>query len=77
MTSAVMIRCQWQCQAEHRYNHQNTPNAELKFDMHRKKLLAKAAGSLEALRGISGSTWGASLMSIRKLYQAVIVPQAL
>ncbi|OGE48027.1 hypothetical protein PENARI_c033G04144 [Penicillium arizonense] len=32
---------------------------------------------LEALRGISGSTWGASLMSMRKLYQAVIVPQAL
>jgi ribonuclease HI len=49
----------------------------LKFDIHRKRLLAKAAGSLEALRGISGSTWGASLMSMRKLYQAVIVPQAL
>lgn len=50
---------------------------QLKFDTHRKKLLAKAAGSLEALRGISGSTWGASLMSMRKLYQAVVVPQAL
>jgi hypothetical protein len=50
---------------------------QLKFDIHRKKLLAKAAGSLEALRGISGSTWGVSLMSMRKLYQAVIIPQAL
>ncbi|KAJ6003542.1 hypothetical protein N7522_006234 [Penicillium canescens] len=50
---------------------------QLKLDIHRKKLLAKAAGSLEALRGISGSTWGASLMSMRKLYQAVIVLQAL
>ena len=50
---------------------------QLNFSIHRKKLLAKAAGSLEALRGISGSTWGASLMSMRKLYQAVIVPQAL
>ncbi|KAJ6078205.1 uncharacterized protein N7446_001141 [Penicillium canescens] len=50
---------------------------QLSFNVHRKKLLAKAAGSLEALRGISGSTWGVSLMSMRKLYQAVIVPQAL
>ncbi|KAJ6020305.1 hypothetical protein N7499_003588 [Penicillium canescens] len=50
---------------------------QLSFNVHRKKLMAKAAGSLEALRGISGSTWGASLMSMRKLYQAVIVPQAL
>ena len=50
---------------------------QLNFSTHRKKLLAKAAGSLEALRGISGSTWGASLLSMRRLYQAVIVPQAL
>ncbi|KAJ6176718.1 hypothetical protein N7485_003632 [Penicillium canescens] len=50
---------------------------QLNFSTHRKKLLAKANGSLEALRGISGSTWGASLMCMRKLYQAVIVPQAL
>jgi ribonuclease HI len=50
---------------------------QLSFNVHRKKLLAKAAGSLEALRGISGSTWGASLMAMRKIYQAVIIPQAL
>jgi hypothetical protein len=37
------------------------------------ELLAKVVGSLDALGGISGSTWGASLMSMRKLYQAVII----
>jgi hypothetical protein len=47
---------------------------QLNFNIHRKKLLAKAAGSLEALRGISGSTWGASLMSIR--YCCHVRPQA-
>jgi hypothetical protein len=50
---------------------------DLSFTVHRQKLLAKAAGSLEALRGIAGSTWGASLMAMRKIYQAVIIPQAL
>jgi hypothetical protein len=44
---------------------------------HRKKMLAKGAGSLEALRGISGSTWGSSLIAMRKIYQAVIIPQML
>jgi hypothetical protein len=50
---------------------------QLNFTLHRKKLLAKAAGSLEALRGTSGSTWSASLMAMRKIYQAVVIPQAL
>ncbi|OQD91721.1 hypothetical protein PENSOL_c049G05847, partial [Penicillium solitum] len=49
----------------------------LNFTTHRKKMLAKGAGSLEALRGISGSTWGSSLIAIRKVYQAVIIPQML
>jgi hypothetical protein len=49
----------------------------LEFDIHRKKLLAKANGSLEALRAITGSVWGASLMAMRKVYQAVVVPQML
>lgn len=34
----------------------------LRFDIHRKKLLAKANSSLEALRAMTGSVWGASLM---------------
>ncbi|OQD93993.1 hypothetical protein PENVUL_c163G00911 [Penicillium vulpinum] len=49
----------------------------LDFTTHRKKMLAKASGSLEALRGISGSTWGSSLIAMRKVYQGVIVPQML
>ncbi|KAJ5186134.1 hypothetical protein N7491_005997 [Penicillium cf. griseofulvum] len=49
----------------------------LNFTTHRKKMLAKGAGSLEALRGISGSTWGSSLIAMRKVYQAVIIPQML
>jgi hypothetical protein len=49
----------------------------LRFDTHRKKLLAKANGSLEALRAMTGSVWGASLMAMRKVYQAVVVPQIL
>jgi hypothetical protein len=49
----------------------------LNFTIHRKKMLAKGASSLEALRGISGSTWGSSLIAMRKVYQAVIIPQML
>jgi ribonuclease HI len=49
----------------------------LNFTTHRKKMLAKGAGSLAALRGISGSTWGSSLIAMRKIYQAVIIPQML
>jgi ribonuclease HI len=49
----------------------------LNFTTHRKRMLAKGAGSLEALRGISGSTWGSSLIAMRKVYQAVIIPQML
>jgi hypothetical protein len=43
------------------------------FTTHRKKMLAKGAGSLEALR----STRGSSLIAMRKVYQAAIVPQLL
>jgi hypothetical protein len=49
----------------------------LDFNTHRQKLLAKANGSLEALRAMTGSVWGASLMAMRKVYQAVVVPQML
>jgi exonuclease III len=49
----------------------------LNFTTHRKKMLAKGAGSLEALRGISGSTWGSSLTAMRTVYQGVIIPQVL
>jgi hypothetical protein len=49
----------------------------LDFDTHRRKLLDKANGSLEALRAMTGSVWGASLAAMRKVYQAVVVPQML
>ena len=38
---------------------------ELRFGIHRTKLSAKANSSLEALRGMTGSTWGAPLMAMR------------
>ncbi|KAJ5740914.1 hypothetical protein N7493_000786 [Penicillium malachiteum] len=41
---------------------------QLNFDTHRTELVGKATGSLEALRGISGSTWGASLTAMRMVY---------
>ncbi|KAI9043959.1 ribonuclease H family protein [Aspergillus affinis] len=49
----------------------------LSFDTHKAKALAKANGTLEALRSISGSTWGISLLSMRRIYLAVVVPQLL
>ncbi|BAE65488.1 unnamed protein product [Aspergillus oryzae RIB40] len=47
----------------------------LSFSIHRTKALAKAHGTLAALKGIAGSTWGAPLRAMRRIYQAVIVPQ--
>lgn len=49
----------------------------LDFNTHRQKLLAKANGSIEALRAMTGLVWGASLSAMRKVYQAVVVPQML
>lgn len=50
---------------------------ELEFDHHREKATAKADVSLQALRSLAGSTWGASISAIRRIYQAVVVPQML
>jgi hypothetical protein len=49
----------------------------LNFEVHRKKLLDKGRASLQALKSLSGSTWGASLLSMRRLYQAIIIQQIL
>ena len=49
----------------------------LSFDSHRAKLAGKASASLDALRGMTGSTWGASLMAMRQVYRAVFVLQIL
>ncbi|KAJ5111870.1 reverse transcriptase [Penicillium alfredii] len=49
----------------------------LDFGIHREKAVTKAGISLRALRSLAGSTWGASLHAMRKIYQAVIIPQML
>lgn len=50
---------------------------ELTFEKHREKAVAKAGTSLQAIRGLAGSTWGASLTVMWRLYQAIIIPQML
>jgi hypothetical protein len=50
---------------------------ELSFTSHRAKAVAKAGTSLVALRGLAGSTWGVSIMAMRRIYQAVVIPQML
>jgi Ribonuclease HI len=49
----------------------------LTFQHHREQMLVKAGISLQALRGLTGSTWGASLSTMRAIYQAVMIPQML
>ena len=39
--------------------------------------VAKAGVSLRALQSLAGSTWGASLSAMRRIYQAVVIPQML
>lgn len=52
-------------------------DAKLTFAHHREQAVAKAGVSLEALRGMAGSTWGVALDSIQQIYQAVVIPQML
>jgi ribonuclease HI len=49
----------------------------LDFDYHREKAIEKADVSLQALRSLASSTWGASLSAMRRIYQAVVIPQML
>lgn len=49
----------------------------LTFTEHRNQAVAKAGTSLEALRGLAGSTWGIALGQMRRIYQAVVIPQML
>lgn len=50
---------------------------ELTFVDHRQRAVQKASKSLEALRSLAGSTWGGSVMAMRRVYQAVVIPQML
>ena len=52
-------------------------DSNLTFNTHQEKAVAKAGTSLEALRGLAGSTWGAALESMRRIYQMIIIPQML
>jgi hypothetical protein len=49
----------------------------LTFTNHQEEAIAKAGTSLQAIKGLAGSTWGASLTVMRCLYQAIIIPQIL
>jgi hypothetical protein len=50
---------------------------ELEFHHHPEKAITKADVSLQDLRSLAGSTWGASLSVMRRIYQAVVIPQML
>jgi hypothetical protein len=52
-------------------------DVKLTFEYHREQAVAKAGTSLEALRGLAGSTWGVALGSMRRIYQAIVIPQML
>ncbi|OQD74224.1 hypothetical protein PENANT_c186G04308 [Penicillium antarcticum] len=53
----------------------NWLDSRLEFHHHREKAIAKANVSLQALQSLAGSTWGASTSAMRRIYQAVIIPQ--
>ena len=48
---------------------------KLKWQAHLRKLEAKTSKRLGALGSLAGSTWGTSLASLRRIYQATILPQ--
>jgi hypothetical protein len=50
---------------------------ELPFTSLRAKAVAKAGTSLIILRGLAGSTWGVTIMAMRRIYQIVVIPQML
>jgi hypothetical protein len=49
----------------------------LSFEDHCQNVTMKASGSLEALRSIASSTWGASIKAMQIIYQGVVIPQLL
>ncbi|KAJ5660660.1 reverse transcriptase [Penicillium longicatenatum] len=50
---------------------------QLTFTHHHDKAIIKGSTSLQALRSLAGSTWGASTSAMRRIYQAVVIPQML
>ncbi|KAJ5655623.1 reverse transcriptase [Penicillium longicatenatum] len=50
---------------------------QLTFTHQHDKAIIKGSTSLQALRSLAGSTWGASTSAMRRIYQAVVIPQML
>ncbi|KAJ5809035.1 reverse transcriptase [Penicillium pulvis] len=50
---------------------------QLTFSHHHEKAVMKGSISIQALRSLAGSTWGASTLAMRRIYQAVVIPQML
>ncbi|KAJ5901429.1 reverse transcriptase [Penicillium tannophilum] len=50
---------------------------QLTFSHHHEKAVMKGSTSIQALRSLAGSTWGASTTAMRRIYQAVVMPQML
>lgn len=52
-----------------------TLDSALNWKQHIRGIKIKATKSIGALASLAGATWGASLLDLRKIYQAVVVPQ--
>lgn len=54
-----------------------TLDTALNWKQHVQNLSTKISKSIGALTSLAGSTWGASVTKLRRIYQAVVVPQML
>jgi YD repeat-containing protein len=52
-----------------------TLDRALNWKQHVQNLTIKASKSIGALTSLAGSTWGASVTELRRIYQAVVIPQ--
>jgi hypothetical protein len=52
-----------------------TLDTALNWKQHVQNLTIKISKSIGALASLAGSTWGAGVTELRKIYQAVIIPQ--
>jgi hypothetical protein len=52
-----------------------TLDTALNWKQHVQNLTIKISKSIGALASLAGSTWGAGVTELRKIYQAVVIPQ--
>ena len=52
-----------------------TLDRALNWKQHVQNLTIKVSKSIGALTSLAGSTWGASVTELRRIYQAVVIPQ--